>query len=121
MELGERLRIARTIQHLTQEELATKVHITKQALQRIESGNTRKSKYLPDLARVLDISLDWLMYNDGKMLNNENNLQIGETHATYKTFDNEQEELRKIVDILAQRISVLEQRLSYLEHHIDKK
>ena len=119
MEIGERLRIVRTIRHLTQEALATKVHITKQALQRIESGNTKKSKYLPDLARALDMNLNWLLYHDGQMLNKDEGLHVGEPPSNYKTSHHEQEEFKKIVDLLAQRIAVLEQRLSYLEQSLE--
>lgn len=48
----------------TQSDLARATGLTQGAINQIISGKTRKSKYAPDIARALGVSLDWLMGED---------------------------------------------------------
>ncbi len=44
----------------SQEALAEKVGCTQASIQKILGGKTLKSKYLPDIARALNVNVDWL-------------------------------------------------------------
>lgn len=59
--LGERLREARERAGMTQTGLAARVNVRPQTIQSIESGRIRKSRYLPDIASTLGVSIGWLM------------------------------------------------------------
>lgn len=63
-----RLREAMDLRDVDQTALAASVGITQGAISQILNGKTRKSKHLPDIARVLNVSLTWLMGRDGEML-----------------------------------------------------
>lgn len=56
----ERLRSAMTDAGLDQSTLARRVGCTPAAINQILTGRTNISKYLPDIARELDVSVDWL-------------------------------------------------------------
>lgn len=57
MEPGIRIRNARTKKGLSQADLGRKVGISQVAVKKIESGDTRQSKYLPRIAAELEIDL----------------------------------------------------------------
>jgi transcriptional regulator with XRE-family HTH domain len=59
--LGERLREARERAGMTQTGLAARVNVRPQTIQSIESGRIRKSRYLPEIASTLGVSIGWLM------------------------------------------------------------
>ena len=50
---------------LSQEQLARRIGVRQNTIAAIELGTTKKSKYLPDIARVLEISLTDLDAGDG--------------------------------------------------------
>ena len=71
MELGEKIQISRKKKGMSQEDLANVLNVSRQAVQKWESGvsNPELNKVI-ELGRVLDVSLDWLLDED-KMLKEE--------------------------------------------------
>lgn len=59
--LGARVRHYRERLGLSQEELALSVGAAQQTIQSLESGKIRKSTFLPHLAKVLGVDLDYLL------------------------------------------------------------
>ena len=49
---------------ISQSELARRIGVTQGTVNQILGGKTERSKYLPDIARVLDVSLEWMMGED---------------------------------------------------------
>lgn len=64
MTIAARVLAKRTELGLTQTELAEKTGTTQQAIVQLESGKTKRPRYLPELAKVLGCDIDWLL--DGK-------------------------------------------------------
>ncbi|MRT13675.1 helix-turn-helix domain-containing protein [Enterobacteriaceae bacterium RIT711] len=60
--LSDRLKQKRAELKLTQAELATKAGIKQQSLQRIEAGETKRPRFLFELASALHCDPTWLMY-----------------------------------------------------------
>lgn len=62
MELGEKIQISRKKKGMSQEDLANVLNVSRQAVQKWESGvsNPELNKVI-ELGRVLDVSLDWLL------------------------------------------------------------
>lgn len=58
--IAERLREAMASAHIDQPALAARVGVTSGAINQIATGRTAKSKYLPEIAKELGVSLDWL-------------------------------------------------------------
>ena len=71
MELGEKIQISRKKKGMSQEDLANVLNVSRQAVQKWESGvsNPELNKVI-ELGRVLDVSLDWLLDED-KILKEE--------------------------------------------------
>ena len=66
--VADRVKRARLAAGLeSQSELARRIGRRAQTVQAIESGYTKVSRYLPDIARVCDVSLTWLMHGQGDM------------------------------------------------------
>ncbi len=65
MELGEKIQISRKKKGMSQEDLANVLNVSRQAVQKWESGgsNPELNKVI-ELGRVLDVSLDWLLDED---------------------------------------------------------
>ncbi len=69
---GERIRLARLSQHMTQEELAAKmqingINIERDGISRLESGTRFIPDYeLPIFAAVLGVSIEWLLQSYDK-------------------------------------------------------
>lgn len=57
MSIAEAIRKARRARGWSQAELGQRTGISQVAIKKIEAGTTRKSKYLPDIARALDMQL----------------------------------------------------------------
>lgn len=64
MNIGARVKSKRDQLDLTQGQLAERVGTSQQAIEQLEGGKTKRPRYLPELARVLGVSIDWLL--DGK-------------------------------------------------------
>lgn len=63
--LGERLKAARSEAGLTQTQLASEIGVSQNAIQKIEKGG--ETKYIIQLAKVLDVSAEWLQFGTGEM------------------------------------------------------
>jgi len=63
--LGNRIRIARELAGLSQEQLAEKVGIRQQSLQAAEVGETAMPRKIKQIALVLDVNLNWLITGEG--------------------------------------------------------
>ena len=63
--IGDRVRQARQLAKLTQEALAEKIGLTRQAISQLESkSGTKKSKFIHEIATTLNVSTDWLLTGD---------------------------------------------------------
>jgi len=69
-----RLKYARERAGLSQSELARRIGIKPQSIQYIESGSTQKSRYTLEIANVLGVSVEWLVYGEGSSEPTENAL-----------------------------------------------
>ncbi len=58
--LGKKIKEYRTLKGITQEELGSLVGVTTQAVSKWERGGTPDAELLPDIARVLGVSIDTL-------------------------------------------------------------
>ena len=64
-EFGARLKFARKVRGISQIELAKKVGISQQGVQRLEVGKVKNTRRLVQIAYFLDVSLEWLMFGEG--------------------------------------------------------
>lgn len=62
--LAERLIYIRKIKGLTQADLARLAETSQQAIQQAESGKALTPRYLPRLAKALDVPVEWLALNE---------------------------------------------------------
>lgn len=60
-DLGKRIEAARLHLGLTQAELGEKLHLTQQAINRIESGLTKNPRNLPAIAKALNVEVSFLL------------------------------------------------------------
>jgi len=102
MNIGQRIKKARINQNLTLQDVASRINISKQALHRVETGLTVKSRYLPDICAELGLKFDRVTpiphyLKQKKIVNNEDSNEDS----------NE--------DMLSQRIKLLETRVAQLE------
>lgn len=93
MEFGKRLKEARLIKKLTQEELAKKVNTKKTTISNYETGYSSPSyDMLRDLAEILEVTTDWLI--------GVSDTSINHAHAYYlylkETFDSDKIDNKKI-------------------------
>lgn len=65
--LSERLRFARKLAQLSQEELGRLAHVSQAAISKIERGEQDRTTYIIELADVLNISESWLSTGEGEM------------------------------------------------------
>lgn len=59
--LGKRVETARTSLGWKQHELAEKMGISQQAIQKIEDGRTKMPRDIDKLAKTLEVSVEWLI------------------------------------------------------------
>lgn len=64
--LSDRLKYIRTMHGLSQAELAQKAGTTQQAIQQAEKGKARQPRYLHQLAKNLDIPIEWMMFGSAE-------------------------------------------------------
>lgn len=62
--LSERLKKKRLELNMTQAELAQKVGVKQQSIQLIEAGETKRPRFLFEIAKALDCDPSWLQYGD---------------------------------------------------------
>lgn len=68
MTIAARVLSKRTELGLTQTELAEKAGTTQQAIVQLESGKTKRPRYLPELAKALKCDIQWLLDGTGSEL-----------------------------------------------------
>ena len=68
MTIAARVLSKRTELGLTQTELAEKAGTTQQAIVQLESGKTKRPRYLPELAKALKCDIQWLLDGTGATL-----------------------------------------------------
>lgn len=61
--LKDRLKWARERKNLSQTELGFMLHLSQGAIEKAENGKTRKPKYLPEAADILEVPYSWLAHN----------------------------------------------------------
>lgn len=81
MSIAIRVKSRREALGLTQVELAEKVGTSQQSIEQLENGKTKRPRYLPELARVLLVSIEWLL--DGNNDNNVSKTQSSEKRNRY--------------------------------------
>lgn len=69
--LGDRLKSARENKSLSQQEVAERAGMSQPTYYKIESGKTKRTTYLNDLARVLGVDANWLATGQGSMQTNQ--------------------------------------------------
>ena len=62
--LSERLKKKRLELNMTQDELATKAGVSQQSIQLIEAGETKRPRFLLEIAKALHCDPSWLQYGD---------------------------------------------------------
>lgn len=60
--LSERLKRRRTELNLTQADLAVIAGVKQQTIQQIESGSTKRPRFLLEIASALECNPSWLLY-----------------------------------------------------------
>lgn len=65
--LQDRLKMARDRLNLSQSDLAAGVGMTQPSYFQLESGKTKKSKFILEIANYLKVSPDWLVFGQGNM------------------------------------------------------
>lgn len=71
MKLGARVAAARDHAKLTQAQLAKRVGVTQQTIQKLESGGANKSAALADICLETGVSLRWLARGQGAMIESQ--------------------------------------------------
>ncbi len=66
--LGERLKLARENKSLSQQEVANRAGMSQPTYYKIESGKTKRTTYIHELAQVLGVTPKWLTTGEGEML-----------------------------------------------------
>ena len=61
MSIAKRTKDKRIALGLTQSELATLASTTQQSIEQLESGKTKRPRFLPELAKALNSDLAWLL------------------------------------------------------------
>lgn len=64
--LPERLKYAREQLNMSQSEVAEAVGMKQPSYYQLESGKTQRSRYINEIANVLKVDVDWLIYGKGK-------------------------------------------------------
>lgn len=63
--LAERLVLAREAASLSQVDLAKRVGIEQGTISQIERGISKRTSYLPEIARACGVSIEWLAFGQG--------------------------------------------------------
>lgn len=87
--LGDRVRQARKYAGFTQNQLAKKVETSQGAISDIENGRNKESSSLYDIAKVTGVSADWLIKNQGDMLDVDKKPSIDDLRAQIKEIQNQ--------------------------------
>lgn len=71
MTLGQRVAAAREHAQLKQAQLAKRVGVTQQTIQKLEAGKAQRSAALADICLETGVSLRWLARGEGEMLESQ--------------------------------------------------
>ena len=82
--IGDRVKKARKYSGFTQIQLAKKVATSQGAISDIENGRNKESSSLYDIAKVTGVSTDWLIKNQGEMLDVDKKPSINDLRAQIK-------------------------------------
>jgi transcriptional regulator with XRE-family HTH domain len=104
---GERLRAARTRAGLKQSELAERAGIGKRALENYESGARIPRTAVPELARVLEVEPDWLLYGERRT-----------TYADLANLGELVERLGELETVLRDTLVLAERQWSAFRQHL---
>ncbi|WLG14608.1 XRE family transcriptional regulator [Psychrobacter cibarius] len=63
--LPDRLKFAREQLNLSQQQVADAVGMKQPSYYQLEAGKSKRSRFISDIARVLETNADWLMYGEG--------------------------------------------------------
>ena len=64
--LPDRLRFAREQLNLSQQQVADAVGMKQPSYYQLEAGKSKRSRFISDIAKVLETNVDWLMYGEGE-------------------------------------------------------
>lgn len=76
MSLGERLRIARLEQDVSQSDLAKQIGVSQAAVAALEKRNSKTCGYTAQIAKALNIKVEWLATGQGEMKGVEPDLKV---------------------------------------------
>lgn len=91
------------IAKISQPKLAKDLGCSQQAIQKIESNITQKSKYLYDASRIMGVQYDWLLSGVGEIIKESS--QDEWTQEARGRLENLREEERKIIDNAFEQIN----------------
>lgn len=95
MTQGERVKEIRKSQHLTLEEFGKGLNVQRSAISKIENGDRALTdRMIKDICRVYHISYDWLVYEDGEMVDDLSGTVLDELCNEYNCDDTD----RKIIE-----------------------
>ncbi|MDE9537204.1 helix-turn-helix domain-containing protein [Xenorhabdus bovienii] len=105
MSISERVRNRRVELNLTQMELAVLAGVKQQSIQQLESGQTKRPRFLLELSQALKCSLEWLQCGTGETDIEGNsqptNVELDKNApSNYRKLTKEQEELLDLFDSL---------------------
>ena len=63
--LSDRLRFAREQLSMSQQQVADAVGMKQPSYYQLEAGKSKRSRFISDIAKVLETNVDWLMYGEG--------------------------------------------------------
>lgn len=66
--LAERVKLARDRLNLSQQDVADATGMSQPSYYKIEKGHTKRTTYINELAKVLEVNIDWLANGSGEML-----------------------------------------------------
>ncbi|MGJ0580824.1 helix-turn-helix domain-containing protein [Xenorhabdus bovienii] len=106
MSISERVRNRRVEMNLTQVELAALSGVKQQSIQQLESGMTKRPRFLLELSKALKCSLEWLQYGTSDPSTEEQSSTPSQAELNekipenYRKLTKEQEELLNLFDSL---------------------
>ncbi|QEH61935.1 helix-turn-helix transcriptional regulator [Spiroplasma chinense] len=86
MQLYDKIQLLRKENNLTQSELAEKLNVSRQAVQKWEAGTaTPDVLKLPELAKIFNVTIDYLLDNDAEQKEENNEKNNSQEKVVFKT------------------------------------
>ncbi|GHT19512.1 hypothetical protein FACS189429_7260 [Bacteroidia bacterium] len=115
--IGNRIRTFREQKGLSQEIIADKLHISRSAYGRIETGETNKwIDHIEDLCRELDIKPEDLFAPDNLVQNNSDNASAVQNHTQHDTHITINHLSDKVIELYEEKIKFLEREIERLKN-----